>query len=174
MKEIVIFNKRGRMIVLSFLAFAFVACGFVFIGFSGNEDIPIWYRIIGFISVFFFGFCGLYSLKEIFLREPALLITDEGITDRSSFIGAGLIEWKDINSIELIRFSNQLFLGIYTHDPKLIINRTYGIKKVLNQMNRGLIASQVNIPVKNLAYPREELVTEMNKRLAEQKESVTT
>lgn len=63
-----------------------------------------------------------------------------------------------------LNFSGQVFLGIFTYDPELIINRSSGIKKVFNRLNKGLLPSQVNIPFKNLDCSAEELMNAIGER----------
>lgn len=164
MKEFVIYPKRGRMIMLAIFSFVFVLLGAIFIGiYFSEEDISLWMIIVGVVAVLFFGFCLVYYIKEIIIHKPILVISDEGIMDRSSFIGAGLVKWEEIADIDFIDFSGQIFLGIFTHDRELIINRTSSVKRILNQLNKGLIESQVNIPAKNLNCPKEELIEQINK-----------
>jgi len=129
-----------------------------------GEQSPLWLGIIGVVTAVFFGLCTIYYLKEIFIRKPALIISDEGIMDRSSFVGAGLVRWEEIEYIDLIVFGGQPFLGIFTHDPELIVNRTSGIKSLLNSANKKLVDAQVNIPVNNLACSMDNFVDEINNR----------
>lgn len=164
--EFIVFPKMGRMLMLALLSIVFVLLGVVCIVFSMGEDTPFWAGIIGAITVVFFGLCALYYVKELVIRKPALIISDEGIVDRSSFIGAGFVSWEDIQRIDFFKFNGQLFLSIFTHDKDLIIKRTSGIKRSLNRMNKGLLPSQVNIPAKNLACSLEKLTEEINNRRA--------
>nr|WP_157998066.1 STM3941 family protein [Ornithinibacillus scapharcae] len=100
-------------------------------------------------------------------RKPALIITTEGIIDQSTYLAAGLIKWEEIADIDLVQFSNQTFLGIYTLDPDLIINRSNSLKSMMNRMNKGLLATQVNIPIKILDCSVEELIEMVSKRWKE-------
>jgi|SRR5690625_434302 len=163
MKEFVVYPKRGRMVMLAIFAFLFVLIGTVLIGiYFVEEDIPIWMIVVGVVDVAFFGLCLIYYIKEIKENKPVLVISNEGIMDRSSYIGAGLVRWEDIADIDFVHFSGQTFLGIFTHDPELIINRTSSVKRMLNKLNKGLVEAQVNIPVKNLNCPAEELIEQIN------------
>ena len=90
-------------------------------------------------------------------RKPAIIINHEGIIDQSTYIKAGLVKWDEIEDIDFVSFGGQTYLGIYTSDPDLIINRSNSFKKMLNQMNKGLLATQVNIPVKILDCSMDEL-----------------
>ncbi len=163
MNEFIVYPKRGRMIMLAFFAFLFVLIGAVFVMVYVTEaDDSLWLLTIGIISILFFGFCLIYYIKEIIVHKPILIISDEGIMDRSSYLGAGLVKWEDIRDIDFVEFGGQVFLGIFTHDPNLIIDRSSSLQRMLNQVNKKLIDSQVNIPAKNLNCPVDELIEQIN------------
>ena len=168
MNEYVVLFKRSRILLLTILSFLFTIIGIVFIAFIslGTGSEKIWLPAIGvaIIIIIIFGLCFCYYINVLIKGKPALKITEEGIIDHSSFIGAGLVRWEEIETIDFINFSNQLYLGISTFDPELIIDRTAGFKKLLNNLNKGLLETQVNIPVKILACSMDELVDEINRR----------
>lgn len=164
MDDIIIYPKRKRMIMLSIVSLVFILLGAVFIGVAMVEDEKLLLTIGVFVALFF-GLCLIFYLKIIFNPKPAVIITEEGIEDQSSYIAAGLVRWGEIESIGLSEFSGQLFLGIVTYDRQLIINRASGLKRLLNNLNRGLLETQVNIPVKNLAYPTEDLLEQIDTRM---------
>ncbi|MEN2767496.1 STM3941 family protein [Ornithinibacillus xuwenensis] len=166
MGDIVIYPKRGKLIVYSVLSLMFVTLGiFLFVvGFTEAGSDGMKFIIIGMITFVFFGLCMMYLIKVLFNRKPALIITDEGILDDSTYIGAGLIKWEEIANIDFVHFSRQTYLGIYTHDPELIINRSTKYKRMLNRLNKGLLDSQVNIPIKILDCSIEDLVARINER----------
>ena len=166
MNDYVVLFKRRRMLVLIFLSLLFPLLGVVFIAFAsqGAGSEKIWLSVIGIVLIILFGLCFYYYINILIKGKPALTITEEGIIDNSSFIGAGLVRWEDIEDIDFINFSNQIFLGIFTFDPDLIVDRTSGFKKLLKNLNKGLLETQVNIPVKILACSLDELVDEINSR----------
>lgn len=166
MNDFIVFPKTGRMIWLGVMCAVFVLLGGAFLGFVIVEDETLWLGVVGVVTIIFFGLCMIYYVKEVINRKPVLTVSGEGIIDRSSFIGAGLIKWEEIADIDFINFGGQVFLGIYTHDSKLIINRTTGIKSMLNNVNKGLVDAQVNIPAKNLDCNMEELVKVINNHWA--------
>ena len=45
----------------------------------------------GFISVVFFGACGIYGFKKLFDEKPGLIFNSSGIVDSSTGISAGLM-----------------------------------------------------------------------------------
>src|SRR5690625_3924020 len=151
------------MFMLAIFFFLFVVIGAVFIMiYFTEENVPLWLITVGLISIMFFGFCLIYYIKEIIVYKPILTISDEGIIDRSSFLGAGLVRWEDIRDVDFVDFGGQVFLGIFTYDPDLIINRSNSIQRMLNQVNKKMIPSQVNIPAKNLNCSIDELMEYVN------------
>lgn len=163
MKELIIYPKKGRMFLLGILSFVFVLMGATFIMiYFREEEVSLWMVIIGVLCVVFFGFCLIYYVKEIIVHKPILIISHKGIIDRSSYLGAGLVTWEEIRAVYFVEFGGQIFIGIFTHDPNLIINRSTRLQRILNQVNMKLINSQVNIPVKNLNYSTDELIKLIN------------
>lgn len=161
-QDFVIMAKKGRMLVLGFFCLVFVAVGISLLMIPFTE--ALFPTVIGIITIVVFGFSFLYYAKVLIRWKPAVIITKEGIIDQSSYIGAGLIKWEEIEAIDFLQFSGQVYLGIFTIDPELIINRSSGIKRMFNRINKGLLPSQVNIPVKNLACSVDELVNVIGER----------
>ena len=158
----IVMSKKGRMVMLTIFSLVFVALGILILFVPFNE--PVLPMVIGILAILVFGLCFLYYVKALAKREPAVMITNEGIIDNSSYIRAGLVKWEEIEAIDFLNFSGQVFLGIFTYDPELIINRSSGIKKVFNRLNKGLLPSQVNIPFKNLDCSAEELLNAIGER----------
>ena len=167
LNDYVVSFKQSRMLTLIFFSLIFTALGVVFIVAFTSQGIGsenIWLPVIGAVIAILFGLCLFYYINVLVKGKPAVKVTEEGIIDNSSFIGAGLVRWEDIADIDFINFSNQVYLGIFTFDPDLITDRTTGFKKLLNNLNKGLLETQVNIPVKILACSLDELVDEINSR----------
>ncbi|EKN71460.1 hypothetical protein BABA_01440 [Neobacillus bataviensis LMG 21833] len=160
--DFIVMAKRGRMIMLAIFCLVFVAAGIFILSVPFNEPtLPI---VIGILTIAVFGLCFLYYIKVLVKPEPAVVVTKEGIIDQSSYIGAGLVRWEEIEAIDFLNFSGQVFLGIFTYDRELVISRSRGIKKLFNRLNKGLLSSQVNIPVKNLACSVDELMNAIGER----------
>lgn len=164
-EDFVVMAKKGRMVALGFFCLVFVAVGVLLLLIPFTE--PVLPIMIGILTIVVFGFSFIYYVKVLVLWKPAVLITKEGIVDQSSYIGAGLINWDEIEAIDFISFSGQVYLAIFTHDRELIINRSSGVKKWFNRINTKLLPSQVNIPVNNLACSIDELVFAINEHWAE-------
>ncbi|MBS4220737.1 hypothetical protein KHA96_20775 [Bacillus sp. FJAT-49711] len=158
-----IMSKMKRMVMLTIFSLIFVILG-IFILAGGLVESSIGLMIIGILTIIVFGLCIIYYIIVLIKREPAIIISNDGIIDKSSYIGAGLVRWTEIEAFEFINFSGQVYLGIFTIDRDLIINRMSGMKKVFTRINKGLLETQVNIPVKNLNCSMDELVDVINER----------
>ncbi|REB07265.1 hypothetical protein DVB69_10480 [Sporosarcina sp. BI001-red] len=158
MEELVVFPKRGRMLGFGIVCILTSAFGLFLTLLLIVGEAPIYIGLIGIGLFLVCGFSSIFYIKRVIIHQPALIVSNEGITDNSSYIGAGLVNWDDIANIGMIEESGQPFLAIYTFDPDLIINRTDTTKRMANKANKYLLASQVNIPVNNLAIPLNELL----------------
>lgn len=161
MEELVVYPKRGRMLGLGILCLVLSGFGLLLTLLLIIGQAPFY---IGLIGIFLFIACGLsavFYIKRVIIHQPALIISDEGITDNSSYIAAGLVAWHEIANVEIIEESGQPFLAIYTFDPELIINRSDTAKKAANKVNKFLLPSQVNIPVNNLSIPIRDLLAKI-------------
>jgi hypothetical protein len=165
MKSFIVYPKKIRIFILGLLSFFFVALGVLFLYLASIADGDVWVlRVVGIISIVFFGFCLLYYVYSFLSSKPALIINDEGIQDNSSYSAAGMVKWEEILDIRWVNVQRQVFLGLVTHDPLLIINRTKGFKKVMNKINQRMIETHVNIPVRILACSPDQLVNEIAAR----------
>lgn len=170
MNELVIYPKKGKMILYGIGCLVFVAIGGILflLGLTDNGNDRLKLLAIGGVVFVFFGLCMVYWVKTMVKRKPAIIINHEGITDQSTYIAAGLIRWGEIEDIDFIQFGGQTYLGIFTKDPDLIVNRSSSFKRMLNRMNKGLLPSQVNIPVKILDCSVEVLIDRINKEWEKQ------
>lgn len=82
---------------------------------------------VGFIAVIFFGACLLYAMKFLMANTPGLIIDNYGITDNTSGISAGFIEWEDITQIVKKNIASSKSIVIYTNKPQKYINRKKNI-----------------------------------------------
>lgn len=160
--ELVVYSSTMKLFLIGVGAIVFVIIGLILLMISIGTEGELFLGIIGIISVLFFGLGFIYAVKTIIARKPAVIINNQGITDHSSLIGAGLVEWKDIADVNFVPFMGQEFLAIYTYDQNLIINRTKGFQKLMNKLNKPLLDSQVNIVYQNLKCSKNELLDQIH------------
>jgi hypothetical protein len=117
-------------------------------------------RIMGVLGTVLFCAAGVFGIKKLFDKKVGLIIDKNGITDNSSALSIGLIEWKDINGIELTQVNSIKFLRIGVKNPEKYINRAKnGIKAKLMKINMNMYGSPIYITSNSLKYNFEELET---------------
>jgi len=134
----------------------FVAIGFWFVIKKPVTSLPVLGNstimfIVGIISILFFGICAIFVSQKITENTPGLIINDEGITDNSSGVSAGLVLWRDISEIRKTNVFNQAFIIVIVKNPEEYIARqTNFLKKRLMTMNYKSYGSPVNISPNSL------------------------
>lgn len=58
-------------------------------------------------SVIFFGLVAVTMFRKFSDKKPGLIINNQGITDNSSGVSAGLIPWNDIDKIKISQVLSQ-------------------------------------------------------------------
>ena len=80
-------------------------------------------KIIGYCCFVFFGLgVALFAIK-IFNKKPGLILNKDGITDQTSAIGIGLIQWSDIKNIYLEKVSEHPFIMIEVKNPQQYLQK---------------------------------------------------
>lgn len=99
---------------LKIFGFVLLAIGFVVAGVFLIEIDGIKTKIVGWLSITFFGFGALVLIWQLLKsnKNPTVLINDAGIVDNRTNIG--LIPWDDISCIWVGEIHSQKFLCIET------------------------------------------------------------
>lgn len=107
-----------------------------------------------------------YFVFRLASSSPLLIIDHDGVTDRSSLVGVGLIRWNEIVSVEPIDVNGQSFISIRTRQPQAVIDRQrFRLKRWALQFSekRGWGAATITANV--LPMPRDEVVTLLRSHL---------
>ena len=82
---------------------------------------------------------GIYFVYRLVSTRPLLVINQEGITDRSSLGGVGLLRWEEISDVEPLVVGGQPFISILTRDPDAVVARQrFALKRALLRANRRM------------------------------------
>ncbi len=136
--------SKSKLILALFGSLVFVALGcwflisppknnFLVIGFT------IIFRVVGFISILFFGFCSVFIFIKIFDKKSGLIISSNGIIDHSNYLSVGFIPWTDISDIQIRKFSSQNFLLFFLN------NQVSYITKIKNPLKRILLNANMKL-----------------------------
>ena len=145
-ERIVIYPSRLKATLVLLGAIAFVVLG-IWVGSPAMRSRVSLLSVIlvSYVGVPFFSACGLYALYRIVIHRPALEIDWTGITDTSSAISAGHLNWEEIDHVVLYRYYSQPMLGIIPKDLDGFLNRLGSIRRSILQLNLRLGIAPINI-----------------------------
>ena len=112
----------------------------------------------------FFGLCLAYAIYRLCIPKPAVIVSDEGIFDNASAVGAGMLRWEEIADVFPYDFVGQRMLGIIPVNENVVIGRQPPFKRVLAKMNRGMGVAPFNIPQSVLPISVDELLVRIEER----------
>lgn len=114
---------------------------------------PMVLKVIGIVSILLFSATGIFSFKKMFDKKPGLVIDTDGITDNSSGVSVGLIEWEDITDIKTHQIMSTKFLLIEVKDPeKYILKAKSGMKTKMLRANLKSYGTPISISSNALKY----------------------
>ncbi|WP_054957251.1 STM3941 family protein [Paenibacillus dakarensis] len=155
-EDVIIYPRVGKLLVMSVI-FVIIGALLTYAGLSSSDKDSNWIAVIGIISMIFFGFGMFYFISRMINKKPSLIVNDEGITDQSSYIEAGVIPWGEIKNIELYSYINQRMIGIQLHHPEKFMSKQKGFKKLLMRANQGLVNTPINIAESGLPISIDQL-----------------
>ena len=157
------FNKTKNIILLlGSLLFVFLGVYFVYDP-AGFKYDPIIIRIIGIISIFFFGLASGFILRSLVSKKYALIISEKGIKDNSNMNPALDILWTDIESYSRLKISSQNIFFLHVRNPEYYINQTSGLKKQIMKTNYKKYGSPICLSANSLSISTKELESLINK-----------
>ncbi|HEV2764159.1 MAG TPA: STM3941 family protein [Pyrinomonadaceae bacterium] len=123
---------------------------------------PTYARVLGLLSIVFFGICGLFAFKKLFDKKPGLVFNNFGIVDNASGVAAGLIPWSEVVGSEVFEIQKQKMLIIKVSDPQKYIERGGALRRTLNKANYKMCGSPIAIPSNALKINFSELLSLFN------------
>jgi hypothetical protein len=120
---------------------------------------PVYVHGLGLVSIVFFGSCGLYALKKLFDKKPALIFNNSGIVDNASSASAGFIPWSEVVGAEIFEIQKQKMLIIKVRDPQEYIARGNSLRRTLNKANYNMVGSPISISSNTLEIDFSELAS---------------
>ena len=114
--------------------------------------------IEGIFVILFFGTTGIYGVKKLFDKKVGLTIDLNGITDNSSALSIGLINWNDILEIRTMQVKSTKFLLIDIINPEKYIGKANNIMQAkLMKVNMNMCGTPLSITSNTLKYDFDEL-----------------
>jgi len=158
MNEVIIYPSRWKLLGYAAGSLVFVLFGVY--AFVRGASLP--FLVLTFyVGVPLFGLLFAYAVYRLCVRRPLLIISDEGLFDNASAVGAGLLRWEEIAQVYRYEMAGQQFIGIVPADVEAVIARQPPLKRLMARVNRGM---PFNIPQIMLPMPVEELYLLILKR----------
>ncbi len=117
--------------------------------------------------ILFFGMSGIFFIKKIRAKKPAIIIDATGITDNTSAVSGNHIPWHDIRAIVTNQVFNQVFLMVLLHHPEEMISKqTNWIKRKAMAINYKKYGSPLSISASTLQISVTELRALLHDKLS--------
>lgn len=165
MNEVAIYPKKLKLGAIASGSLLFVILG-LYLAQNGVAMGLDWWEIIiaSYVGIPFFGLCLMYASYRLLLPKPAVVISDEGIFDNASAVGAGMLKWEEIADVFAYDFRGHRMLGIVPVNEEVVLGRQSRFKRVMAKMNKGIAEAPFNIPQGVLPISVDELLSRVEER----------
>jgi hypothetical protein len=163
--------SKGKNSLLILGALAFVACGVWLwnIADTDKRHDPTYTKVVSVVCIGFFGWCALIGVTKLLDRKPGLSLGERGITDNSSGFSCGLIEWEDIEGVDVAQVKATRILLIYVADPKAYLSKMNPIKRLMMKLTQRMHGTPFSISSNSLSCEFSTLVTSIESRISKTK-----
>lgn len=139
MQEIIVKTSVWKSIFFLLICLSFTVGG-IFIIFVAKD----WSKtLIGFASLFFFGFGFFALLRQALDRRPRLTIDEKGVTDRT--LGVGRIDWEDIEVVQLTSIFTNNFIVLKLTNVEKYLKNLSSVSKKATKLNKSLGFGELNL-----------------------------
>jgi hypothetical protein len=145
-----------RLVVLLLGSLAFVATG-VFL--LADADVGVFGATASVAALAVFGGSALAFLWRLIRRPVALVIDDEGFTDRVF----GRVRWSEVAFVAPYRFEHQGFVGVALHDLAAYQARAPRLRARLSQVNSRMGFAGIDIGTVALSVSPQEVIAAMQR-----------
>lgn len=116
-------------------------------------------------------FCMLavvFFARVFLMPTPLLVVTDEGIFDHASLVGAGWIYWNEIKELTTFRLLTTPALGIVLRDAEELIARQNPFQRLALRLNLLFTPTAISIPGTLLALHVEDVIAQIRSIYADE------
>jgi hypothetical protein len=147
-KPFVVYQNQSVMVRLLVGSLVFVVLGILFLAVPDGVGI----KIIGGVSIAFFGAAGIWVANRLIRPRPMLTISSEGLEDHSTATAVGFIPWRDIAGLRLWLYGPgpQRFLAVDLNDPTAFQAARSSFRRGYGRLNQAINAPLVAIPLRFL------------------------
>lgn len=157
-QRLVVYPDAVSLAILGLASLGFVILG-VLVFFAGMRR-GIDFFLIGIIAgdLALFGSGVLFSARTLLSRRPLLIVDQEGIVDRASPFGVGLVRWEEIADMDSFE-AGVPYLRIVPKDPKGFVSRQPLVRRILMKTNLLLFRAPLLIPETLLSVPVSDILS---------------
>ena len=146
MRDFIAYNSRWRVAGLILLAVAFVLLGLWMVGAFGAPPSSRRYPApltmgIGWLSLVFFGLCGIALAKKFFDAQVQLQIGPSGV--RWYPWSDQLVPWSEIQRVTTWSVKRQKFIVLHLRNPERFRGR--GLTAIFGSANRRMTGGDICI-----------------------------
>ena len=116
------------------------------------------------IFLLFAGLCGT-CLWLYFDRRPRLVINQIGVSDQRS--KAGVIEWRDISSLNIVRTKNTQHIQLGVVEPAKYFSRMGKLQKLGAKLDNAVGLDEISINATGLEMSPDEIAAIISERVAQ-------
>ena len=125
---------------------------------STRSDSPAFVAGMGIIGILFFGACGVWAARKLYGNSPGLILSKEGLTDKTSAISAGFVPWSDIKAIKEHSVRGHKFVAVEVIDPDKYRKSGSFLQRILKQFNQSFYGTPIHISSHSLEISYYELL----------------
>ena len=118
------------------------------------------FKILCLVGGFFSAAGGVYLFKQIFSKEPLIVICDEFFYDNSSAISLGKIDWSEMERV----YIKGGFLNIKLKNPEPYLRKKNWLQMLMIKGNYRLGYGDVCISPERFKKEKENFLNEFTKR----------
>ena len=155
--EISIRPSRLRSGVLLLAALVFVGFGILFVVTERG-------RVVGWLTILFFGAGIPLFARQLLDSRPRLVIDEQGILDRT--LKVGVIPWTEITGARLETITGNTFVCLEVRDPAIFTRQFGAVRRALTSGNRALGFADLNLNLSGLPVRGEEVLALIRRRCA--------
>lgn len=164
--------SKKKIVLLILGSILFVVAGiwmFVYQADNQTRFNPLLVKIVGIAAVVFFGITGAVGIQKLFDTQMGLIIDQNGITDNSSGVSVGFIDWADVRNLRTSQVMSTKFILIEVADPEKYISKATNFKARLLRQNLNMYGTPLCIASNTLDFSFNELENLLQKAFEEYK-----
>ena len=160
MEDFVAYPSRWRLAFMALGSALFVVAGLWLIGAFGplsesSDHSPILLTVTGWISIIFFGLCGVIAIKRMLNSDEVVRISSSGIISR--LWSDQMIPWSEITNVSTWSHQGQKVIILKLRDPARFPGKSFSA--MVAKANRLIMDADVSISMTGTDRSYDEAMT---------------